>query len=303
MKIILCFFIGFNFFVNDDYITYNRTINQAESYIVKNNFEDALGKYEEALNYVNYGYAKDYYNAAFIASYVKDTLTTIRYLDSCIVRGVPQKWIKKSSKFDWLKSTDNWNEFIKRIPDLKNKYEARVNSTYSKKLYQIFDKDQKSRSWFNAKFKKKKMREVDEEGFKQLNDLINTYGFPSERKIGNEDWALNNMTIRILFMHYVQSTMDPSFFEGLKNEVLKGNLHPNNYAHIIDRIKIKDGYGTVIIWGTPIGDNLSNMPENYQLTPTEIKTINKRRYSIGLETIKEKQEKIILFNELGLYIY
>ncbi|MBL7702849.1 MAG: hypothetical protein JNM14_11400 [Ferruginibacter sp.] len=112
--------------------------------------------------------------------------------------------------------------------------------------------------------------------------ILDTYGFPGYDFVGKE-------TSGKYFLLVQHSDFDVEFQKRalnlMKKQVLKTNASGQNYAFLVDRTNLNEGkpqiYGTQII-----------MSGNTQLKPCrDIKNLDKRRKSVGLEPVKEYLEK------------
>lgn len=112
--------------------------------------------------------------------------------------------------------------------------------------------------------------------------ILDTYGFPGYDLLGKESSGK-------YFLLVQHSDFDVAFQKRalalMKTQVLKKNASGQNYAFLVDRTNINEGkpqvYGTQVIMG-----------RNTQLKPClDVKNLDKRRKSVGLEPVKQYLEK------------
>lgn len=118
-----------------------------------------------------------------------------------------------------------------------------------------------------------------------LNNIIDTIGYPSIEKVGNEASDASWLIIQ-------HSIGQPVFMRKclklLEKAVRENKADPKNLAYLTDRTAVFEGrpqvYGTQFDWD-----------ENGELNPhpfDDINSVNERRKSIGLNSIEEQTEII-----------
>ena len=165
----------------------------------------------------------------------------------------------------------NYNEIAEKIIKLKNTdLEFREKLIESEKLGEGYNKE---------------MEKIHTKNAKILNKIIDTIGYPTIKKVGKEA----SEAAWLIIQH---SIGEPDFMkkcvELLEVAVLKNTANSKNLAYLTDRIAVFEGkpqlYGTQFDWD-----------ESGELSPNicdDLKKVNQRRKSIGLNSI-EKQTKII----------
>ena len=118
-----------------------------------------------------------------------------------------------------------------------------------------------------------------------LNEIIDTIGYPTIDKVGKEA----NEAVWLIIQHSIGR---PNFMKKcvklLENAVNEQKANPRNLAYLTDRIAVFEGkpqhYGTQFDWD-----------ENGDLSPNpyiDLIKVNQRRKSIGLNTLEEQTEII-----------
>lgn len=131
----------------------------------------------------------------------------------------------------------------------------------------------------------KEMRELHNSNTKILSDIIDKIGYPSIDKVGKEA----NEATWLIIQHAIEQ---PEFMRKcaklLEKEVSQNKADPKSLEYLTDRIAVFEGkeqlYGTQFDWDEH--GNLSPNPFD------DINKVNKRRQSIGLNTLEEQTELI-----------
>lgn len=127
------------------------------------------------------------------------------------------------------------------------------------------------------------MENLHNRNAKELNDIIDTVGYPTMDKVGEQA----SEAAWLIIQH---SIGQPSFMKKcaklLKNAVSEKKANPKNLAYLTDRIATYEGkpqlYGTSFDWD-----------ENKKLSPKpfdDLEKVNKRRKRLGLNTIQEQTQ-------------
>lgn len=125
------------------------------------------------------------------------------------------------------------------------------------------------------------MQELHDKNAKILNDIIDTIGYPTIDKVGEEASKAAWLVIQ-------HSIGQPHFMKKcsalLEQAVKENKADPKNLAYLTDRIAVYEEkhqcYGTQFDWD-----------ENGRLSPYPIKdsaNVNQRRRSVGLNTLEEQ---------------
>ncbi|KFC22880.1 DUF6624 domain-containing protein [Chryseobacterium sp. FH1] len=131
----------------------------------------------------------------------------------------------------------------------------------------------------------KEMENLHNQNAEVLNQIIDIIGFPTVEKVGNH----SAYSAWLVIQHSIGK---PEFMkkcaELLEIEVKKMKADPRNLAYLTDRIATFENkpqfYGTQFDWD-----------ENGELSPNafdDIKKVDQRRKSIGLNTLEEQAEII-----------
>lgn len=129
------------------------------------------------------------------------------------------------------------------------------------------------------------MKELHNRNAKILSDIIDTIGYPTIDKVGQEA----NEAAWLIIQH---SIGQPEFMKKcaklLEKAVSENKANPKSLAYLTDRIAVLEGkpqlYGTQFDW-----DKNGNLSPNLF---DDLNKVNKRRKSIGLNTLEEQTEII-----------
>ncbi len=162
--------------------------------------------------------------------------------------------------------------------------------TIAKKIIQLSNDDLKLRDELAQRGElnegyNKKMEELHNRNAKVLDEIIDKLGYPTIDKVGKQA----NEASWLIIQHAIAQ---PNFMKKcerlLADAVNEKKANPINLAYLTDRIAIFEGrsqqYGTQFDWD-----------ENGELNPQlldDLTKVNRRRKSIGLNTIEE-QTKIL----------
>jgi len=129
------------------------------------------------------------------------------------------------------------------------------------------------------------MIELHNRNAKTLSEIIDTIGYPTIDKVGKEA----NESTWLIIQH---SIGQPEFMKKcaklLEIAVSENKADPKSLAYLTDRIAVFEGkeqlYGTQFDW-----DEYGNLSPNHF---DDINKVNRRRKSIGLNTLEEQTEII-----------
>ena len=114
----------------------------------------------------------------------------------------------------------------------------------------------------------------------RIEEIFNTYGFVGYDLAGKD----GSVNFWVMVQH---SNHNPEFqkevLRVMKIEVDKGNANPNNYAYLVDRVKLNTGKKQV--YGTQVTYNF-NTCQAYPKNLADSTSVNERRESLGLEPIE-----------------
>lgn len=129
----------------------------------------------------------------------------------------------------------------------------------------------------------RRIKEIFNENYKVVKDYFKNYGFPGIKQ--------NNKFTSFAFWIIVQHcdhdvSFQKSVLKEMKRKIKTKDINFENYAYLYDRVKKAEGKKQ--LYGTQVFRDSSG---NYKIYDTDdLKNLNKRRLSIGLETTEKYLE-------------
>lgn len=182
---------------SDDYTQYHREVLEAERLICNEKFHEALQVYENLFRQYDFIFLKEYQIATQLAVYLGDLDKAFQLLEKAILAGWHKKSIRKNQFLKPLFEDPKWKVLQKKYPDLRKRYESSFNSDLQKQVKKMFSKDQ----WkaFGAlftlsseaqdRYAEKRFAPHSEKQLAELMRILDKYGYPGERLVGNNYWA------------------------------------------------------------------------------------------------------------------
>jgi len=127
----------------------------------------------------------------------------------------------------------------------------------------------------------KEMAQIHNSNAKILNDIIDNIGYPTADKVGEEACEASWLIIQ-------HAIGQPAFMKRclalLEVAMIENKADPKHLAYLTDRIAVLEGkpqcHGTQFDWD----ENGALVPNHYD----DLKKVNERRKSIGLNTLEEQ---------------
>lgn len=281
---ILLLFINSNFFNIGDstlFFNYHENINNAELLLYNNNLQEAFESYTKAFDFLT-PTTQDLINAAVVASLNKKKMHAEEWLTQAFSRNLNIKVVTKNRIL---------TRFLgkKRIREIYEKADrSKINIGLRKSIDSLITVDQKNRSGKGVQDKS-----IDARNAFFLLNLIKTNSFPTEERIGY------GSSIDLLFMHNLSFWLSNDHYEILKAELYNGNISPELYALMKDRMQL---------FKTNFKERVYYLPYNYLGNDSRIKKkfsviavdnyvdeqliseIDNKRREIALSTIKDSQK-------------
>lgn len=301
-RLLLYYLILFSctIFAQTDYVKYHQEARFIESKILDSSYTEAIEQYKHMLSTYDFVFAEDCFRAAQTAAFVNDTANAFSFLERAALQGVTQQRIVSDSLLSGLRKSEYWSTFEQVYSTNRNNYLSGINWELRQKINELYELDQKYRDkhelhlwnflwrpFIWMKWKKITAEIVENE----LIPLIQTYGFPGERLIGVDDarfhhkhkWdqIKSNFAFMIL-IHYFSVPRCADFNELLLSQIKTGNIHPRQYASLID-------------FQATNGKNKFYKGLHYNewggsKDASEFEQINQNRFNIGLESIETRSK-------------
>ncbi len=227
-----------------DYKAYHLQVIEAEKLIAVEKYRSALDIYEQLFNEYEFVFLREYQIAAQLALYENDRQKAIAYIRQGIVSGWTLKSIKRNKYLTPLLEDGNWKSIKKEYPNLRRQYESGLNQNIRKQVKKMFSKDQwkafKVLLRFSSKaqetYTEKKFAPHSERQIEALSKIIETYGYPGEKLIGNSYWVSTILSHHnsISIDYNKKDTLYSNLVPILKRAIKKGEMSPYEFALIDD---------------------------------------------------------------------
>ncbi|NLA24133.1 MAG: hypothetical protein GX879_04120 [Bacteroidales bacterium] len=304
--ILLLFLLNQSF--GQDYTEYHRTFNRIDEDIFSQNYAVAIERLDSIYSNYDFIYAKHCVKALQICITANDSIKADKWLEKCFKQGIPI-WIirtneitNKSLKYSITQKTVNNYDSLHSI------YKASIDTLLLKRIDSLLIIDQKYTRKVNdgfvlfIPFYWLQWGVNNKRQFKQLKQIIETYGYPEEKLIGLSNiqdsvafakhftfWGpseLRNSKVQIMLQHCYSTwhKIDFDFKDCLHKNLRNGNMPAFQYALIINSMfPDKQKYINNKFW---LRDRFCE--ENCN------EIINSNRYSIGLNTYEQKKINILI---------
>ncbi len=287
---------------SQDYSHYYSRVIEAEHLIVGQQYRDALLIYEEIFATYDFVFLNDYQVATQLAVAVNDHNKAIQYLREGIEAGWTLKSIKKNAYLKKMQEGPEWKSIRQSYKQKRRTYEAGLNQVVRKRVKKMFSRDQ----WkaigalftFSSKaqdrYAEKKFAPHSEAQMSKLISILNEYGYPGEKMIGNNFWMATILSHHnSISQAYVKAD---TLFQFVKPDLLhaikSGQMSPWEFA-LVD-----DWYIAVKSERKEVGYGFLNAPSQEELT-----LMNELRQRIGLRSVEIRNGLIDIENLTGMNFY
>ena len=227
-----------------DYGIYHQRVIEAEKLIASENFDNALLVYEQLFDEYDFVFVREYQIAAQLALYVNNEKNAIKYLKQGILSGWEMKSIKKNKYLDKFRKDKVWQSIESEYPGLNKQYQSNLNQIQRERVKKMYSRDQKkaikallrfsSKSQDN--YAEKKFAPHSEKQMAELAEILETYGYPGEKLIGNSFWMStilshhNSISTAYNKKDTIYPELRPILMAALKN----GQMSPYEFATLDD---------------------------------------------------------------------
>lgn len=224
------------------------------------------------------------------------------YLKKGIVGGWNKKKIKKNKYLSKLQDYKEWKNIKKECKSQKKEFEASLNMEVRKKVKKMFNRDQWKAfgALFTFSFKgkdryaEKKFASHSEKQMAILINILEEYGYPGERLLGNGLWMTvilshhNSISLAYTQKDTIYPFLKPQLLEAIK----KGEMSPYDYAIIED-------------WYITVKSDSKEVAYGYlkMLTEQKVPKSNKMRQNIGMRSIEIRNRLVDIQEKTGMDFY
>ncbi len=298
LKIWLLFLFVTSQLYGQDYIKYQRTFNRIDEDVLSQNYKIAIERLDSIYSNYNFIYAKHCIKALQICITANDSMKADKWLKKCFKQGIPL-WIIKTNEITSKSLTySTTQKTFNNFDSLHSIYTASIDTNLRKRIDNLLTIDQKYTRKVNdgfvlfIPFYWLQWGINNKRQFKQLKQIIETYGYPEEKLIGLSNiqdstafakhftfWGpseLRDSKVQIMLQHCYSTwhKIDSDFKGTLYMNLCNGNMPVFQYAIICDFMcfREKKYINNVFLISGKEPDR------NY------IEIINQNRNSIGLNT-------------------
>lgn len=294
-----------------DYIEYHRTFNRIDEDVLFQNYTLAIERLDSIYSNYDFIYAKHCIKALQICITTNDSIKADKWLEKCFKQGIPV-WIIRTNEITNKSLTySTTQKTLNNFDSLHSIYLSSIDTNLREKIDSILTIDQKYTRKVNdgfvlfIPFYWLQWGINNKRQFKQLKQIIETYGYPEEKLIGLPNiqdsvafakhftfWGpseLRDSRVQIMLQHCYSTwhKIDFDFKDTLHKNLCNGNMPAFQYALIIAfMLPDKQKYINNKYW---LRDRFCE--ENCN------EIINCNRYSIGLNTSEQEKRNTLIERE------
>jgi len=286
----------------NDYMKYHAKVISAEDFISQKEFAEALEIYGHLSDRYQFVFLRDYKIAAQLALSLGEQKMAIEYIEKGIMNG----WkLADLNSHEFLKSNinpDEWQRIKAQYDTYHANYLRRIDPDLRDSILSLFEKDQ-AMAMKAARIEDEAAQEVfiieefsghSELQLRSIIKLIEQYGYPGEKTIGNNFWVSTILSHHnsIAKDYVLQDTLYDQIRPKLINSLKNGQISPYELAMIEDWKKAVISEQTETIYGYLNTPKLSNLSD-----------VNLARKKIGLRSIELRNKLVELEQNTGMTFY
>lgn len=266
-----------------NYITdYHQNIYEAEMAYLKEDYQNAydlIKKAEQNCALLNQPAIYEPRMMAEICIKLDKKEEAFPYLFMLLELGQPISFIENHEPFEPLFGMSEWEEFVTKAPEIEARFLSSINKELRREIILMNSQDQVVRY---GEIDYDKMRMVDSINENRIKEIIEKYGYPSDKLIGPR--TMDEPTdITVMLMHFSDTTY---FKPLLLDYIKKGDAPPQVLPNMIDRKLLgveKFTYG------------IYHNSDSSQIR--DFKNVDKRRISVGLRPYEMEKEHFELIRK------
>ncbi|MBA4852153.1 hypothetical protein [Emticicia sp. BO119] len=304
VTIIINFCVGFGLAAQKqpDYLKYHQDIIKAEKLIINGKYTEALVAFEKVFDSYEYIFLRDYKVAAQLAFLIQDETKAFDLMRRGISVGWTLKNIRKNEFLRPLQKMKGWEMIKSEYGSLRSRYKNRINLKLRAEVHEMLKRDQ----WLDLpyylrigqkakeRYAIKKFKPNNEKQIKRLNEILEEYGYPGEKLIGNTLWMSTILVHHnsISSEYARRDTLYPTLKPRLLAAIQRGEMAPDDYAIIED-------------WYVVVKSNRQQAAYGYlnTLTEQELPKVNELRKNIGLRSIEIRNSLVDIQSQTGMNFY
>lgn len=298
-----CLLVSTTSKAQENYLNYHSKVIECEQLIVEAKYTAAINLFDSLFKKFDFLFLRDIKVATELSVFEKDYQSGLKFTRLGIKAGWTLRSINKSNNIRSLKKQREWAKIISAYDSLHNIYLSRLNFQVQEQMHEMIKNDQKKAFGALLRIGQKSKRRYSEKKFaphsehqlKELEQILNEYGYPGERLIGNNIWCSvilshhNSISLNYNSKDTIYAQLKPKLLNALK----KGEISPYELAQIEDwRIAALNDHEL-----TSYGF-LGTIPDD-----TILEIVNKNRADIGLRSIDLRNNLIDVENKTGINLY
>lgn len=287
----------------ENYLNYHSKVIECEQLIVEGKYTSAINMFDSLFKQFDFLFLRDIKIATELSAFEKDYKSGLKFTRLGIMAGWTIEDISKNDNLRFLKKQREWTQIMSAYDSLHKNYLSRLNFQVKEQVHEMFKKDQKKAFGALLRIGQKSKRRYSEIKFAphsehqlgKLEQILNEYGYPGERLIGNSLWGWvilshhNSISVNYNYKDTIYAHLKPKLLNAFK----QGEISPCELAQIEDwRIAALNDH-ELTFYGF-----LGTIPDDIVL-----ESINKNRANIGLRSIDLRNNLIDVENETGINLY
>ena len=288
---------------NQDYEKYHREVIKAEVFITSENYTGALLIYEGLFKNYDFIFLREYQIATQLALHLKDEQKARQYLKQGILAGWKIKSIRSNSFLSKFRDDKEWKAIKKDYKILRPQYESSYDNNLRKQVKKMFSRDQwkaiRALFTFSSdaqdRYAEKKFAPHSEQQIAELLKILEEYGYPGEKLIGNNFWMSTILSHHnSISQEYAEKdTLYLNLKPKLKQALKEGQMSPFEYALIDEwyRSTTSNGFESG-------GYGFLDPP-----SPSELSKFNALRQIIYLRPIEVRNKLVDIQEKTGMNFY
>lgn len=282
---------------------YHKEVIRCEQLISESRFKEAVDGFDSLFNQYDFVFLRDCKLATELCVFENDLELGFRFMRLGISNGWTLKSIKKNKNLKICRDDPAWQSILSEYDSLHKRYLERLNYPLKDQVHEMYKKDQKKAlgafvrigQKSKIKYAEHKFAPHSEKQLDQLNEILDEYGYPGERFIGN-NWKTstifshhNSISVPYNSKDTIYAYLKPKLIVALEN----GEISLHEIAIIEDwRTAVLNGHNL-----TSYGF-LGAIPND-----SVLEIVNKNRAAIGLRSIALRNTLIDIENETGMNLY
>ena len=214
----------------ENYMNYHSKVIECEELIVEGKYTSAINKFDSLFNQFNFLFLRDIKVATELSAYDNDYKSGLNFVRLGIKAGWSLESINKNKNLQSLREQPEWAKLMSTYDSLHKTYLSKINFQVKEQVHEMFKKDQKKafgallRIGQKAKrrYSQKKFAPHSEQQLEKLEQILNEYGYPGERLIGNNLWGSvilshhNSISVKYNSKDTIYAQLKPKLLNALK---------------------------------------------------------------------------------------